>query len=98
MLMAQILRPCLIFFWCLASLAAQKREGLPKTMRVEIFKAAVRERFFEYRSDWPRVAPVLSSKPNRLKLALGSYHDHCGRKKRIIHAPKLLSTKENHPI
>jgi len=66
-LVAEVLRPCLVVLRRLADPTAKERQGLTEAMRVEVGQAGRREGILENLSDWADAAPVLAVEPRCLE-------------------------------
>ena len=74
-LVAEVLGPRLVLLGRLADLAAEKRQGLPEAVRVEVGEAGGREGALENRSDRAGAAPVLAVEARCLEMPTVPNHD-----------------------
>jgi hypothetical protein len=72
---AEVLGPSLVLLRRLADFAAEKRQGFPEAMRVEVGQAGRREGILENLSDWAGAAPVLAVEARCLEMPSVTDHD-----------------------
>jgi hypothetical protein len=86
-LVAQVLAPCLVLLGRHADLAAEKRQGLTKAVRVEVGQTGGRESPLENVPNGTGAAPVLAVEPLCLEMSRIPDYDFRRRKQRIIETP-----------
>jgi hypothetical protein len=74
-LVAEVLGPSFVLLWRFAAFAAEKDQGLPKAVRVEVWQPRSREGALENRSDRAGAAPVLAIEARCLEMPTVPDHD-----------------------
>src|SRR5260370_10571442 len=97
-LVAQVLAPCLVLLGRNADLAAEKRQGLTKAVRVEVGQTGGREGVLENCADGASAAPMLSVESRCLEMPSVTDHDLGRWKQRIAEAPELLPPQVINPV